>query len=508
MRPSCGCGATAPCRCSEPASRRCGRRRSPSRTCFPGRWEEIGYPGPLGARADAPAPRLEPIEAADGLELECDVCVVGSGAGGGVAAAVLAQAGLDVVVLEAGGYWSERDFDGAERAGLRRLYRGGGAAATDDQGVGADRRRLPRRGHGRQLHDVLPHAGRRPRGVGGTGLPVGGARAEPRRGLRAARRQHRPQPALAARRGDGARARGARLARRRDAARRRRLRAGRRLRLVRLRLPDRREAVDAAHLARGRRRRRSADRGRREGAARAGRERGGGRRRRRPGPGALPGGRRGRGRDRHAGVAPPLRPDEPERRPRPAAAPGDGGLRHLRGGDPAVGGDAAGALLRPVPLPRRRLRRQVRDGAAAPGAAGGGAAVGGSRGARQADGEPAAALADRRDSARRRRRAGSDRARRRGDRDATGWPTTMRADWRRGSTAPAASWRPPAHARSSPPTLGCSAGRMASRRARSASAPAAARCTRSTSWARRAWAARRTVRRHRRRARRGTCATS
>jgi len=102
---------------------------------LPGRWEEIGYPGPLGARGDAPGPRLEPIEAADRLELECDVCVVGSGAGGGVAAAVLAQAGLDVVVLEAGGYWSERDFDGAERAGLRRLYRGGGAAATDDQGV-------------------------------------------------------------------------------------------------------------------------------------------------------------------------------------------------------------------------------------------------------------------------------------------------------------------------------------------------------------------------------------
>jgi choline dehydrogenase-like flavoprotein len=102
---------------------------------LPGRWEGIGYPGPLGPRPDAPAPRLDPIVAAGPLELECDVCVVGSGAGGGVAAAVLAEAGLDVVVLEAGGYWSERDFDGAERAGLRRLYRGGGGSATDDQGV-------------------------------------------------------------------------------------------------------------------------------------------------------------------------------------------------------------------------------------------------------------------------------------------------------------------------------------------------------------------------------------
>ncbi|HUH14984.1 MAG TPA: GMC family oxidoreductase N-terminal domain-containing protein [Gaiellaceae bacterium] len=103
---------------------------------LPGRWEEIGYPGPVGPREDAPPPRLEPIEPRGELSLECDVCVVGSGAGGGVAAAVLAAAGLDVVVLEAGGYWSERDFDGAERAGLRRLYRGGGSAATDDQGVG------------------------------------------------------------------------------------------------------------------------------------------------------------------------------------------------------------------------------------------------------------------------------------------------------------------------------------------------------------------------------------
>ena len=287
MRPSCGCGATAPCRCSEPASRRCGRPRSPSRTCFRAAGRRSAIPARSAPVRTRPRPGSSRSRPRTGSSSSATSASSARGPGEAWLPRCSPRAGLDVVVLEAGGYWSERDFDGAERAGLRRLYRGGGAAATDDQGVGADRRRLPRRGHGRQLHDVLSHPGRRPGGVGGTGLPVGGSRAEPRRGLRPARRQHRPQPALAARRGDGARARGARLARRRDAARRRRLRAGRRLRLVRLRLPDRGEAVDAAHLARGRRRRRSADRGRREGAARAGREWGGGRRRRRPGAGPL-----------------------------------------------------------------------------------------------------------------------------------------------------------------------------------------------------------------------------
>jgi choline dehydrogenase-like flavoprotein len=97
-------------------------------------WDELGYPGPPGLHPEAPPKPLEPLEATG--ELSCDVCVVGSGAGGGAAAAVLAQAGLDVVVLEAGSYLGPPDFDGAELAALERMYLDGGTAASADQGVG------------------------------------------------------------------------------------------------------------------------------------------------------------------------------------------------------------------------------------------------------------------------------------------------------------------------------------------------------------------------------------
>jgi long-chain-alcohol oxidase len=98
-------------------------------------WEELGYPGPRGADPGAPPKPLSPIALEGEAELSCDVCVVGSGAGGGAAAAVLAGAGLEVLVLEAGGYFGPPDFDGAELAGLERMYLDGGAAATADQGV-------------------------------------------------------------------------------------------------------------------------------------------------------------------------------------------------------------------------------------------------------------------------------------------------------------------------------------------------------------------------------------
>lgn len=96
-------------------------------------WKAIGYPGP---RATPPSPQEAPKtiavtrpSAAD-LTLTCEVVVVGSGSGGGVIAGELAQAGRDVVVLEAGGYYNEADFNQLELWAYEKLYRAGGVAQT------------------------------------------------------------------------------------------------------------------------------------------------------------------------------------------------------------------------------------------------------------------------------------------------------------------------------------------------------------------------------------------
>jgi choline dehydrogenase-like flavoprotein len=61
------------------------------------------------------------------MVLDCDVVVVGSGAGGATIAAELAEAGLDIVVLEEGSYYTTRDFSADTSAMVRQLYRDGGA---------------------------------------------------------------------------------------------------------------------------------------------------------------------------------------------------------------------------------------------------------------------------------------------------------------------------------------------------------------------------------------------
>ena len=65
-------------------------------------------------------------DVAGDLSVDCDVVIVGSGAGGATTAAELAEAGVDVVVLEEGGYHPTESFTADSMRALRTLYRDGG----------------------------------------------------------------------------------------------------------------------------------------------------------------------------------------------------------------------------------------------------------------------------------------------------------------------------------------------------------------------------------------------
>ena len=97
-------------------------------------WKAFGYPGPISPPPDAPKP-IQPIVPDGDTTLEADAVVVGSGAGGGVIAAKLAERGLKVVVLEAGGYFNEGDFNQVELWAHQNLYWRGGPQATGDMNV-------------------------------------------------------------------------------------------------------------------------------------------------------------------------------------------------------------------------------------------------------------------------------------------------------------------------------------------------------------------------------------
>jgi len=57
-----------------------------------------------------------------------DVCVIGSGAGGATVAAALSEYGLDVVILEEGGYYQSREFTQKPTEMIPKLYRDAGAS--------------------------------------------------------------------------------------------------------------------------------------------------------------------------------------------------------------------------------------------------------------------------------------------------------------------------------------------------------------------------------------------
>lgn len=105
-----------------------GRKPNPN-------WEAMGYPGPLHVPPPTQRPIRPFIPNAD-LVLTCDTVVVGSGAGGGVVAGELAEAGDAVIVIEKGPYVAEDGYTQREAEMMRRLYEAAGALTTHDGGIG------------------------------------------------------------------------------------------------------------------------------------------------------------------------------------------------------------------------------------------------------------------------------------------------------------------------------------------------------------------------------------
>jgi len=98
-------------------------------------WKAFGYDGPpkVSPGGGEPLPLFVP-EGSDQV-LEADACIVGSGAGGGLIAGVLADAGLNVVVLEAGPSRNESDFLGYELPAFQDMFWRGGVTTTADMNV-------------------------------------------------------------------------------------------------------------------------------------------------------------------------------------------------------------------------------------------------------------------------------------------------------------------------------------------------------------------------------------
>jgi choline dehydrogenase-like flavoprotein len=96
-------------------------------------WRGIGYqPSQLPAAVER---SVNVTRITESTTIDADVCVVGSGAGGGVVAAELASRGLRVVVLEAGPGDQAPDFEQREREGTQRLYLDSGLTSSRDLGV-------------------------------------------------------------------------------------------------------------------------------------------------------------------------------------------------------------------------------------------------------------------------------------------------------------------------------------------------------------------------------------
>ena len=84
-----------------------------------------------GPPAEPVEPRVEDgARITDDRTVECDVCVIGTGAGGAPVAKELAEGGMSVVMLEEGRHFTTDDFTARPREMSTILYRDAGQVVT------------------------------------------------------------------------------------------------------------------------------------------------------------------------------------------------------------------------------------------------------------------------------------------------------------------------------------------------------------------------------------------
>ncbi len=97
-------------------------------------WAAVQYPGPLTQSAPDPSD-FEVEEITKDCTITTEVLIIGSGAGGGVIAAQLAEAGQEVLVVEKGPYLKKHEMNHTEFDMIQQLYERRGALASEDGGV-------------------------------------------------------------------------------------------------------------------------------------------------------------------------------------------------------------------------------------------------------------------------------------------------------------------------------------------------------------------------------------
>ncbi len=95
----------------------------------------IGFADPWTSSARAGWNVIDASTLTEDLTLEADVVIVGSGAGGGTAAEILADAGLRVLLVEEGPLRSSRDFRMREADAYPQLYQDSAARKTRDKAI-------------------------------------------------------------------------------------------------------------------------------------------------------------------------------------------------------------------------------------------------------------------------------------------------------------------------------------------------------------------------------------